>query len=340
MKCCPSCIGDQHLRRVIIPNLTSTKGTCSYCGSENELLIDPVNLRDHFELLLAIYGIADKGISLAEWLKHDWAMFQLPQMDIATTSQLLADILEDDGINHQTFIPSDLSSSDTLDEWETFRNELMYKNRFFPNTTFNLDRLKRYLQQLPPDKDDFPQICYRARIQKEKAPYLADNMGAPPKDKTSHGRANPAGIPYLYLASTIQTAISEIRPHTGEIANIAEFTLRDDLKIIDLRHPRKTVSPFVLDEVSEVALLRADIGFLEHLGEELTRPILPHTAAIDYTPSQYLCEFVKNCGYHGVMYRSSVGEGVNIALFNQEDAKVGAVTVHKVSRVFVEIDGE
>ena len=78
---------------------------------------------------------------------------------------------------------------------------------------------------------------------------------------------------------------------------------------------------------------------MENLGEELTRPILPEVAAIDYIPSQYLCEFIKKHGYHGVMYRSSVGDGINIALFNPESASIGSVSSHIVSRVLVEVDG-
>ena len=84
--------------------------------------------------------------------------------------------------------------------------------------------------------------------------------------------------------------------------------------------------------------MRGDIPFLARLGEELTRPVVPQSAAIDYVPSQYLCEFIKKCGYDGVMYRSSVGDGVNMALFDPARATPGAVTQRLVSRVLVEIE--
>jgi hypothetical protein len=38
--------------------------------------------------------------------------------------------------------------------------------------------------------------------------------------------------------------------------------------------------------------MRSDLPFLERLGDELTRPVVPQAAAIDYTPSQYLSEFI------------------------------------------------
>lgn len=88
-------------------------------------------------------------------------------------------------------------------------------------------------------------------------------MGAPPKRLVSHGRANPTGIPYLYLGSKPDTALSEIRPHTGDRACVAEFTLKDNLILIDLSNPRETVSPFLLTDPGEMGKMLADIPFLE-----------------------------------------------------------------------------
>jgi hypothetical protein len=72
------------------------------------------------------------------------------------------------------------------------------------------------------------------------------------------------------------------------------------------------------------------------LDEELMRPVLPQAAAIDYTPSQYLCEFIKKRKYDGVLYRSSVSAGINLALFVPSRATVGAVVQYQVSRVSVD----
>ncbi|UCZ57986.1 RES family NAD+ phosphorylase [Desulfurispirillum indicum] len=59
---------------------------------------------------------------------------------------------------------------------------------------------------------------------------------------------------------------------------------------------------------------------------------------MDYIPSQYLCEFIKKHEYHGVMYRSSVGDGVNLALFNPDHAIPQSVDLYIVSRVTVKVD--
>jgi RES domain len=214
---------------------------------------------------------------------------------------------------------------------------LMYRNRFFPDANINLDRLESLLEFLKLDEGELPEQWFRARIQVGDNPYGVDDMGAPPKKAASHGRANPAGIPYLYLGSNPTTAVSEIRPHTGEIAWILDFTIPADLKLVDLRQPRKTVSPFLLEDAEEVREMRGDIPFLERLGDELTRPVVPQAAAIEYTPSQYVCEFIKKCGYDGVVYRSSVvADGINLALFDPERATKGTVSQYRVNRVLVE----
>jgi hypothetical protein len=57
----------------------------------------------------------------------------------------------------------------------------------------------------------------------------------------------------------------------------------------------------------------------------------------DYAPSQYLCEFIKKCGYDRVIYRSSVSEGLNPALFDPAKAERGDVSQYRVERVSVDI---
>lgn len=336
--CCPLCIGDRYLRRVIFPARSTHSGRCSYCKSENQLLIEAQRLQDEFELVTSIYTVSGEGKSLTSWLKEDWSMFD--QLDEANASILLADILDDGEIIRKTFVPAKSSTTDALDGWEELREELMHTNRFFPKNRIDDTQLEFLLEDLELKQDELEiyECWYRARIQQTEAAFSAQEMGAPSKALASHGRANPVGIPYLYLASSPTTAISEVRPHTGEMASVAEFRIPSDLKIIDLRNPRKTFSPFKLEE-DKLESIRGWVGLLERLGEELTRPVLPHAAAIHYIPSQYLCEFVKNRGYDGVMYRSSVQpDGVNIALFEPDRATVGTVSPYRVTRVTVQID--
>jgi len=333
--CCAECFGDRGLRNNIIPSLNPGRGTCGFCGSSNVDLIEPGKLADVFEMLIGIYEQDDDGKSLVEWMKDDWRIFSHESMDNAHAKELLGEILDNGEIVRKKFSPSDTYKSEGLARWETLRDELMYNNRYFLDVDLDTDRLKELLDHLI--ADDLPEVWYRARILTEDAPYPIDKMGAPPKRLAMHGRANPTGIPYLYLGSGPNTAIAEIRPHTGEIACVAEFKIEGPLTAVDLREPRKLVSPFVLADASAIGQMRADIPFLERLGEELTRPVLPRSAALDYIPSQYLCEFIKKSGYSGVVYRSSVSVGMNLALFNPALAIGGAVSQYDISRVSVDV---
>jgi hypothetical protein len=334
-KCCASCFGDRGLRNSIIPSFSPSRGTCSYCGTANELLVDPGVLADVFGALINTYEEDPGGRPLVEILKEDWLLFDHVAMNNPRAKELLAEILDDGEIVRRTFIPSPKYQSDRLAQWKALRAELMHENRYFPRTPLDTDRLSKLLAQL--HADPIAATWFRARLQTSDDLIDIKDMGAPPKRIAGHGRANPAGIPYLYLGSTPETAVSEVRPHTGDKACIADFAVPAGLQIIDLCSPRKLVSPFLLDSEDDIGRLRSDIPFLEGVGEELTRPIVPMGASIDYVPSQYLCEFIKKCGYAGVLYRSSVSSGINLALFDPSVATPGAVQQFEVERVTVDI---
>jgi hypothetical protein len=336
MTCCAECFGDRGLRRNIIPIRSIGTGQCSYCGTNNIALVIPRELAEYFEILVSAYRQDTTGKLLVQWFREDWVMFQHPRMDDSRAKGLLAEILNDGDIVRQQFVPANDPTVNRLSEWENLRDELMYHNRYFPEATIDLDRLESLLSTLTLDGDEVPTQWYRARIQASDTPFTVGEMGAPPRRIASHGRANPAGIPYLYLGSSPVTAISEIRPHTGERSCVADFTTPRDMKFVDLRNPRNMVSPFLLNP-SDIGRMRNDLPFLERLGDELTRPVVPQSAAIDYTPSQYLCEFIKKCGYQGVIYRSSVSNGINLALFDPARARCGTVIQYCVSRVSVDI---
>lgn len=332
-RCCPECFDDRGLRKSIFPSLRPVLGQCEICGSDNVSLVESTQLAPHFGLLVGIYELDPAGKPLVEWMRDDWQLFG--RLDNANAQVLLGEILDDGEFVRQTFVPSATYRSDAIAQWETLRDELMHKNRYFLDEALDFDRLKELLDHLP--ADDMPATWYRARIRSDQVNYPIDKMGAPPKELAPGGRANPPGIPYLYLGSTTATAVAEVRPHAGEVVCVADFTIADAWKAVDLRNPRKLVSPFLLASAGAIGQLRADIPFLERLGEELTRPVLPQGAAIDYLPSQYLCEFIKKSGYDGVVYRSSIdaAAGMNLALFDPAKAIGENVAAHKVMRVSV-----
>lgn len=343
--CCAYCFGDPGLTQNIIPTIVSDgtgrarQGECGYCGSQNVTTVQPSALSQWFEMLLDCYETDVNGKSLPKLLTEDWNLFDHPSMDEAHAKELLGEILDDGEIVRKSFVPIESVLNETPQRWDKLRDEMMHRNRWFLDEPLDLDRLAGLLEQLITPMESFKQITetwYRSRLLSKGKIFSLEEMGAPPVELAGHGRANPVGIRYLYLASTPTTAVAEARPHTGDRACVAKFEITSILAV-DLRNPRRSASPFILESAEQIADLRAGLPLLERLGEELTKPVKPSSAAFEYIPSQYLCEFIKTRGYQGVIYRSSVGEGVNLALFDPEIATPLERSAYKVDRVSVDI---
>lgn len=339
--CCSECFGDPGLRNSIIPSLSTGVApddarTCDYCRTTSVKLVEPSQLRQWFEMLIDVYTVDNEGRPLVDWLRDDWRLFGHPVMDDAHAKELLADVLDNGEIVRMAFMPSDHYENESLRRWDDLRDEMMHRNRWFLDEPIDLERLRQLLDLLIAPVQELPETWFRARLLSDDEPYPIEKMGAPPHRRAGHGRANPAGIRYLYLGSEPETAVAEIRPHTGEQACVAKFTV-PAIRAVDLRDPRAQVSPFILSDAEEISQLRADLPLLERLGEELTKPVLPSGAAFEYIPSQYLCEFIKKSGFDGVLYRSSVSDGMNFALFRPDTAVGVDVSILNVDRVSVHI---
>lgn len=342
--CCANCFGDPGLTNNIIPKVIddngclSDDGECGYCGTRGTVLIDPNWLSIWFEMLLDCYSQADDGEYLEALLRRDWQLFDHPRMDSPRAKELLADILDDGEIVRRRFVRGEMMRSEGAVDWESLRSEIMHRNRWFLDGEVDLDSFGRHVAQtvdtLTLSATERPR-WFRARIMSGDRPFDSMEMGAPPMEMATPGRANPAGIRYLYLASKRETAIAEIRPHPGHSVCVAEFEVTSR-RNANLVNPRKNASPFILEGAEGIAGLWKGLPLLERLGEELSKPVRPQTAPFAYALSQYMCEYIKKCGFDGIVYQSSIADGVNMALFNTELATPGATSVVHVDRVLID----
>jgi hypothetical protein len=323
-KCCGNCFGDTFLTQLI--ELSSEeRGNCEFCLSRDVKLVEPFVLIDSFETVFGLYQESnDSGArSIESLLRTDWELFE--KLDSMKAEMLLGLIFNDIDMLQKGFTPVIQHDEHAIQEWEDFREELKHRNRFFPQNSPATDHLKTLFGLLSASKADIPSKVYRARMCERPQPYPLSQMGKPEAAQTGNGRANPVGIPCLYVSSDTPTAIAEIRPHKGEMVCVADFEVEGKIQLADLRNPRKTISPFYLLE-DQIKLLCRNMVYLCRLSEELTMPVLPKSAHLEYLPSQYLCEFIKHCGFDGLIYKSAMGAGVNYAIFN--DAKVAGIDVH------------
>jgi hypothetical protein len=99
----------------------------------------------------------------------------------------------------------------------------------------------------------------------EPVPYPPSRMKPLPRSATE-GRANVKGIPCLYVATSRETAIAEVRPWVGSAVSVAELQVRKDLTLVDfsLRHDADPLDLWIeTDEtkLDENILLNIDCAF-------------------------------------------------------------------------------
>ncbi len=213
------------------------------------------------------------------------------------------------------------------EEWDRFSEEIKHENRFFITTPYPdipFENIWEFLNNVIPINTKL----YISRTNPPGKRYYKKNMGKPPKETTLSGRANPYGIPYLYLASDPITAISEVRPAKGQSVTVGYFKVLEDLNIINFRK----VSPFELifhsayEEIVNVSTLNSIITLIN---EKLSLPIDPKIANLEYISTQYICENIKSLQYDGVAFKSAKGKGINYAIF--EDNKLNCYTTRTQS---------
>ncbi len=162
------------------------------------------------------------------------------------------------------------------------------------------------------------------------AAFPPDRM-RPLADRATEGRANPKGIPMLYLCSSKDAAMSEVRPWLGSMVSLAHFEIQKDLVIADCSRNTepnfsaifKTPSPLEWDNVVWSDIDRA-----------FTTPVTRGDDSGDYVATQILVELFRDEGFDGIAYRSAFGErSTNLALFDLDSAALTGCQLHEVSSV-------
>jgi hypothetical protein len=156
-----------------------------------------------------------------------------------------------------------------------------------------------------PEDGDFPCAC-------------SPNRMKPLIGSASEGRANPKGLPYLYVADDRDTAMAEVRPWVGAYISVAQLRMIRDTKIIVCSKPRQKHSLHLTDPPET----EWDRLVWEDIDDAFSTPISVTDRTADYVPTQVLAEFFRTNGYDGIAYKSSLGEGHNIAFFDTSIAEV------------------
>lgn len=189
--------------------------------------------------------------------------------------------------------------------------------------------------------------CYGEKQESYGYSGVKEDRIFPKRQYAYEGRVNPTGIVVLYLASSHQTAISEIRPWIGEQISIAGLKIKRNLRIANLS---KGYGKSWLNEISISEFERFDFNKMppekanncvwHDIDNSFSRPVTRTDTGAEYAITQILAEAVKSEGFDGLFYKSSFGgeTGYNIALFNLDDAEVAHCIPFTIKDVEVRFD--
>jgi hypothetical protein len=250
------------------------------------------------------------------------------------------------------------------EDWQEFTKYLSETNRFILSDYWrefieNVVRTShKRTKRLKKDT-----TLFRARIgvssiefdegDEQPCPISPLEMGAPPKQLAKAGRLNSEGIPFLYLATKIDTAVSEVRPWIGSELTIGFFKILSDLRIVDTSNDKPkyffSLYEFVNPNGQDFDIRKRPIDSYTSAEKEeyiwgdinsaFSRPISPSDSPLKYLPTQYLSEKLKTEGYDGIAYKSSLSsEGYNVALFDPQKAKCTGCRMYEIKQVKYEFE--
>lgn len=155
-------------------------------------------------------------------------------------------------------------------------------------------------------------------IAEEPAPFSPERM-KPVQYAASEGRANPKGIPYLYLATDKETAMSEVRPWLGSNISVGQFNTVKELRLIDCSVNHAKGGFFYFEEPGEK---EKDFAVWAHIDRAFSEPVTLSDKSSDYVPTQIIAELFKSEGFDGVVYKSALSDGFNLVLFDINAANI------------------
>lgn len=177
--------------------------------------------------------------------------------------------------------------------------------------------------------------------------YGRKDSFVPPASLTRDLRANYRYIPYLYCANDPYTALVEVRPRIGASVSVATIRVNEELRFLDFT--MYSVPPKMSEAKSN---LFSDLSAL------YSKPVTADDNILDYIPTQYIAEYVKNLGYDGILFTSSLMPEIyedvrtklsqnrfytkinfdrfNVVVFNYEKCEAVRSNVVNVYRSFME----
>lgn len=328
MEVCPNCFADKELKAYI--SSSTNLGLCKICNSTNIPLLAIDELLDFFQELVDNFKSSSDGEPLKSKIQSNWSFFSTHNVASIILNQVIPRITtsiqnSEDLVNYTEDI------IDNFSYWEKFKEKLKWSNRFISDIG--------YLEELGWDGFFNTQFelnnsdeLFRARVHHKSnmMAYEVEQMMSPPSNLTGGGRANPLGIPYLYLSDNPETVLYEVRASYLDELSIGLFQLKKDynsVKIVDFTEDTSLFQPTNVNQTIKSKLLR------DKISRDLSKPMRRYDSEIEYIPTQFICEFIRIfTGASGIRFSSSLHPtGKNIVMFNQELMECKQVFLRKIN---------
>lgn len=337
MKICINCFDDPDLKLRI--KSLDHHDICDVHG-KRELIFntdanESLSIKNDFSQLLDLYVIADDHSllpkTLIDRLDKDWGIFSkllAEDQTLAIIKELVKENydsndpifwhplvlgqLQDKSFRKKNFI---LENND----WGAFKEALLHKNRFFNDIDTDL-----LIQVLGWSKVilDTKKQYYRARIVNsfDEVSKVKD-MLIPPIDilDRSEGRLNPRGIGMLYVTTSSETALKEIRASFNDKVVLASGYLNKNVNVIDLSEVTR-LSPFRMLNSKMLYVYQLNKDIVRAMVNDLEKPVRTNRVGLEYIPTQFISSLIQKY-YDGIKYRSTMVNNekeYNLALFNDK----------------------
>lgn len=347
---CHLCFRDRTLR-TWIKGESTVRGICPWCGRRGHL-VPLEKLAAPFREVADIYAETsgpdafEIGELLSVLFDDDWGVFSDEIQSLDRAQELLTSILQADLSGKARLDYPDFGglfcrqSSSLQNAWDeraysALQGEVSKGLSEGPDNDRIADEPPGSLAIALEDMSiilEPGQTLYRARIHEDRlrtSRFTAAEVGAPPAEKVKAARANQAKQPVLYLARNKSTALAEVRPWKGAVVALATAVPNRRLILVDLAKRQPVESPFFVELLKWRSKLA---GLLSRLGQDMSRPVMPHEQDVLYKPTQLLALMIQRAGYDGCIYPSAMGSGKNFVLFDTNAADIVNVEYVRVSR--------
>lgn len=325
------CFSDIEIKSFI--KSRNQKDKCDFTD-ETDFVINFEELLDFFDELLQNFTPRENGEELRDLIQSNWTFFANPK---------LANIVLNEVINRlntpfnsaKTLVNFNEEILKNVGYWEVLKNQLKWENRFFVNSDYLIKDLgwdSFFNSQFDLSTN---QEFYRARVHHEKQgkAYAYKEMNYPKPEKVNGGRANPSGIPYLYLSDRKETVFYEVRASYLDEISLATFKINKDYKNLK-----------VVDFTEDITLFQPDLHIsniikshllLRKISRDLSKPMRRYDSDIEYIPTQFICEFIRVItGAIGIRFDSSLDpSGKNIVLFDNKYVDCVNVSLCEVTKL-------